>query len=54
MAELLSFLRFDVEVGAIRRRMVPITGGMVSGAHNGIILPDNLSLNELQPDAVRG
>ena len=59
MAELLCFLKFDVEVGAIvdlgqagttRRRTVPITGGVVSGAHNGIILPGGADWQEVRAD----
>lgn len=59
MAELLPFLTFDVTVEAIidlgpssgaRRRMVPITGGTVAGAHNGIILPGGADWQEVLPD----
>jgi hypothetical protein len=55
MAELLPFLKFDVEVGAItdlgnRRRMVPISGGSVSGAHAGIILPGGADWQQVMAD----
>jgi len=57
--ELVPFLKLDVEVGAIvdlgqgggtRRRLVPITGGTVSGTHNGVILPGGADWPEVLPD----
>ena len=59
MAELLPFLIFDVTLDAIidlgaagttRRRMVPITGGTVSGAHSGVIMPGGADWQEVLPD----
>ena len=59
MVELLPFLKFSVEVGPLvdlgpvggnRRRMVPITGGIVSGSHAGTILPGGVDWQELAED----
>ncbi len=59
MVELLPFLKFFVEVGPLvdlgsiggnRRRMVPITGGIVSGSHAGTILPGGADWQELAED----
>ncbi len=59
MVELLPFLQFSVEVGplvdlgarnGIRHRMVPITGGTVSGTHAGTILPGGADWQEMSAD----
>lgn len=59
MAELLPFLKLDVEVGAVidlgtqglpRRRLVPINGGSVSGTHSGTILPGGADWQDVLPD----
>ena len=59
MIELAPFLKFIVQVdpvieldkqGGVRRRLVPITGGTVSGAHSGIVLPGGADWQEMRSD----
>jgi len=59
MIELVPFLALDVQVDAIidlgngrgaRRRLVPIIGGTVSGAHSGTIMPGGSDWQEVLPD----
>lgn len=59
MIELVPFLELHVQVdpvidlgtsGTARRRLVPITGGTVSGAHSGTILPGGADWQEVFPD----
>lgn len=59
MIELVPFLELDVMVDAVidlgsqgiaGRRMVPITGGTVSGAHSGVILPGGADWQQVLPD----
>ena len=57
--QLQPLFQFTVEVGpavdlgaldAIRRRMVPIAGGTVTGAHRGTILPGGADFQQVRPD----
>jgi hypothetical protein len=55
MIELVPFLKLDIEVDAIidlggGRRLVPITGGTVSGAHPGTVLPGGADWQNILPD----
>ena len=61
MMQLLPLFSFAVEVGPVvdlgnlgarQRRMVPITGGTVSGEHRGVILPGGADFQEVGPDKV--
>jgi hypothetical protein len=56
---LAPFLTLEVQVdpvidlgafGTARRRMVPITGGTVCGAHSGTVLPGGADWQEVRPD----
>ena len=59
MIELIPFLTLDVTVdapidlgsqGVVRRRMIPISGGTVSGTHSGTILPGGADWQEVLAD----
>src|SRR5579872_6691119 len=59
MIQLVPFLELHVQVdpvidlgtsGTARRRLVPITGGTISGAHSGTILPGGADWQEVLPD----
>lgn len=59
MIELAPFLKFVVHVdpvialdeqGSVRRRLVPIIGGSVSGAHSGTVLAGGADWQEVRSD----
>ena len=59
MIRLEPFLTFTVDVGpltdlglcgGVRRRLVPLLGGTVTGAHQGTVLPGGADWQQMSPD----